>query len=180
MGFIDGTVIFILNPPDPDVQNAFYNGMDRNAAVKCLFVFGVDGTIIFAVTNELGAKHDATLLAESGLMELLDNYDPGLYLLGDVAFPSSQRLLRPLSELELRALPEDQRGFLSRLDRLVSRLRVCAEWGLSSMKNTFRVLKGPLTTDHAYRARIFRCCTHLHNLRVRIEHVGQIAAVFNF
>lgn len=133
-GFVDGTVIRILNPCDPDDQRAYYNGMDLNTAIKCLFCFGVDGTVTAAALNELGTKHDARVAEDSGLLEAITTYPRGLYLLGDIAFPASEHLIRPLSQRERHAGHGISTADLDAMNVLVARVRVAAEWGLEGVR----------------------------------------------
>lgn len=102
-----------------------------------------------------------------------------MFLLGDIAFPATRNLVRPLSILEKQRLPPEQRDRFELMNTIVSRTRVAAEWGLSSLKLTFRILKAPLPTNPQQRLLILKSVCFLHNIRTRILHLGQIGSVFS-
>jgi hypothetical protein len=60
-GFVDGLNLDVEEPSDPLVQNAYYNGWESRCVVSQLFVWGPDGTILYASLNNPGSMHDSAI-----------------------------------------------------------------------------------------------------------------------
>ncbi|KAG6590961.1 uncharacterized protein IUM83_11193 [Phytophthora cinnamomi] len=103
-GFIDGKNFKVLQPSNPDVQNAFYNGWLHDVFVTGTLCFGADGLIVWARHNCPGSRNDA-----ENCVEFRDNLldeelcpDKRYGVVADSAFPCSgrmtDRILTPLKK----------------------------------------------------------------------------------
>ena len=93
-GFIDGTVIQILNPSDPEEQNAYYSGSHRITCINNVFYFAPDGTICSARLNCPGSWHDSKVceILYRKLMTLPHGSYGSYYVLADSAFKATDEL----------------------------------------------------------------------------------------
>ena len=88
-GFIDGTVMPICRPSQ--FQREVFNGHKRTHALKYQSIVLPNGIIANMFGPVEGRRHDAALLAESGIMdkitEFLSEQNNPLYLNGDQPYP---------------------------------------------------------------------------------------------
>ena len=97
-GFIDGTVRPICRPGEK--QRVVYNGHKRVHALKFQSVVVPNGLIANLYGPVEGARHDAGMLKDSGLLQTLEReaYNPRgdvLCLYGDPAYPLRPHLMVP-------------------------------------------------------------------------------------
>ena len=159
-GFIDGTVRPICRPTVG--QRLVYNGHKRIHALKFQSVSTPDGIIAHLYGPVEGRRHDAFLLADSGLLPQLEAHmnrpnaapdTPAVYsLYGDPAYPLRAHLLCPFRGA---ALTDAQQQFNAQM----SAVRVTVEWEFGKMLQLFAF------TD-------FR-----KNLKVLLQPVGAIYVV---
>jgi uncharacterized protein (UPF0212 family) len=99
---------------------------------------------------------------------------------GDSAFPYkvASRIVRPLAESEMSTLSVDQAMETRRCARLFSGVRIASEWGVKGLVRVFRALLQLPADDHAFRCAVLHIAVRLHNVRVRMMHVGQTCRVF--
>lgn len=135
MGFIDGTVRGIARPSRN--QRHVFNGHKRKHALKYQSVTTPDGVIVHLNGPHEGKVHDASLLARSGLLDLLDEIAWGpeperqrLLIYGDPAYGVSGHLVSPFKGAALTA---EQQAF----NASMSAVRVSVEWGFGKVVKHF-------------------------------------------
>lgn len=167
-GFIDGTVRPICRPIDG--QRLFYNGHKRVHALKFQSVSFPNGLIGHLFGPIEGRRHDAYLLAESGLMHRLaalprrqeDGRPYTLY--GDPAYPISPHLICPYRGA---VLTDEQQEF----NRTMSSARQSVEWCFGKIATNFsfldfkkdlKILLQPVAKYYVVGALITNCHTCLY------------------
>lgn len=181
-GFVDGLNLPVMEPSDPDVQNAYYNGWLSGCYVSNVLVFLPTGKVCFAALNKPGAWHDAQVA--QGLFDMLHWKTPEPYnLLADSAFPASQEMTGRLLVVKKSPFWEQDRTreeYIREraLDNAVKRQRQAAEWGMRSIQSEFQRLKLPMSTNKAKRKLILETCIMLHNFRSEEVGLNQIRTVF--
>lgn len=183
IGFVDGCHFPVRAAGEYEEQNAFYNGWCSSHFTSNIFVFAPDGCIIDATINLPGSWHDSAT-ARDLYRKLLTSTPDGFWIIGDTAFPSSGTLrerIKTPPKMDFNQWPNDPqecRRFIEFNEALVS-ARQAAEWGMRSLQGSFGRLKLPMVAnDSALRGRIIESCCRLHNLRARVEGIGQIKTVY--
>ncbi|ETW01633.1 hypothetical protein H310_06264 [Aphanomyces invadans] len=140
IGFIDGTVRGICRP-GKKVQKSVYNGHKRKHALKYQAVTSPDGIIVHLHGPEPGSRHDAYLLARSGLVEKLQSKlvvsGTRYVIYGDPAYGVNDVIVSGFKGAKLN---EHEAEF----NRRMSAVRVSVEWGFGIVRNlwTFVDYKG--------------------------------------
>ena len=166
-GFVDGVFFQVPNSPDPQIQNAYYNGWKSCCAVSNILVFAPDGTIIYARLNAPGSWHDSVIARK--LYNTLENETPDPFrIVGDSAFVNSSKLL-----------VVGNGETLAEEEQLVS-LRQAAEWGMHEVQSKFPRLNclHKLKFNTKYTLNIISLCCYLYNYRTRTEKLNQITTVY--
>ncbi|KAJ8575197.1 hypothetical protein ON010_g4016 [Phytophthora cinnamomi] len=174
----------VLQPADPDVQNAFYNGWLHDVFVTGTLCFGADGLIVWARHNCPGSWNDAENCVE--FRENLMNPDlcPDMRygVVADSAFPCSGhmtgRILTPLKEGDLGRLIPSVRESAQILSAAITSIRQAAEWGMGSVEKVYKRLLLPLPPDKSKRALRLDNLFRLSNFRVRSLEISQIRTTF--
>jgi hypothetical protein len=135
VGFIDGTVRGICRPSRH--QKRVYNGHKRKHALKFQSVSAPDGLIIHLSGPWVGRRHDARMLRESGLMDMLALHckfeDKGFRVYGDPAYGMSDHIASPFKGVHLS---REQLDFNKRM----SSVRVSVEWCFGDIVRYFAYL----------------------------------------
>lgn len=145
-GFTDGKNFKVLQPSNPDVQNAHYNGWLHSVFVTGILGFSADGLIVWAKHNNPGSWNDEDMslsfrkcLLNAGLCP-----DPRYGVVADCAFPSGENMtgnfLTPLKEGDLRKLLPSVRPVAKRLSRAITFGRQATEWGMGSVAKVYHRL----------------------------------------
>lgn len=135
-GFIDGTVRAICRPGVE--QRQVYNGHKRVHSLKFQSVVTPDGIIAHLSGPWIGRRHDARMLKESNLLEILSTHANGIdgeamQLYGDPAYGVHQYLLSPFRGAQLT---QEQNLF----NKKMSAVRECVEWGFGKIVGNFAFL----------------------------------------
>lgn len=135
-GFIDGTLRRICRPGAE--QQVFYNGHKRCHAIKFQAVVTPDGLITHLYGPVEGRRHDAGILADSGLLPSLQQHmrGPGgqaYALYGDSAYPFSPFLQKGYQGA---ALTPQQAEFNDKF----SRVRTAVEWAFGEVTSSWAFL----------------------------------------
>ena len=138
-GFIDGTVRPICRPGEK--QRVVYNGHKRVHALKFQSVVVPNGLIANLYGPVEGARHDAGMLKDSGLLQTLEReaYSPRgdvLCLYGDPAYPLRPHLMAPYRIGEVPVFTADMEAFNSAM----SSARASVEWLFDDISNSFKFL----------------------------------------
>lgn len=183
-GFVDGLRLPIQVPGDPDLENAYYNGWVSQHNIGNIFCFAADGTIMHARLNAPGSFHDSrnSHSLYEALTDPLKTPDP-FFICGDSAFPRmpgvlSNKIRVPLKEKTRLPADEDELVRVVMFDQQLVAARQAAEWGMHSLQATYEILRVPLTADVSKRFRILLLVCRLHQVRVRLDGIGQIQTVF--
>ncbi|XP_028415379.1 uncharacterized protein LOC114538401 [Dendronephthya gigantea] len=154
-GFIDGTVRPICRPGKH--QRDVYNGHKRVHSIKFQSIVIPNGLIANLSGPWEGRKHDAGMLAESGLMRDLERiaYSPTgetLCIYGDPAYPLRVYLQAPFRDANLT---DEMKAY----NKAMNSVRVSVEW-----------LFGEIV-------KYFRCTDFKRGLQLRLSPIGKIYIV---
>jgi hypothetical protein len=142
---MDGLKIRIQRPGDACTQERYYNGWKSSHFINCLFVFAPDGTIIVAVVDCVGTKHDSemAMLGSPSVYEVLDRTyeESGGKCSADSAFATAGRfsIVKSVARdnIPMVATSHQERVYL----RENLSLRQAAEWGMHAYQGSFPRLK---------------------------------------
>lgn len=138
-GFVDGTVRPICRPEEN--QRVVYNGHKRVHALKFQSVALPNGLIGNLYGPVEGRKHDAGMLRDSGLLNVLERQavNPAgdiLCIYGDPAYPLRPQLMCPYRIGEVPIFTQDMQAF----NEAMSSVRVSVEWLFCDVINYFKFL----------------------------------------
>lgn len=160
-GFIDGTVRECCRPGE--FQRVLYNGHHRVHGVKYQSVTCPNGLIANFFGPVEGRRHDSSLLAQSKLLEKLDEYSfdadgNPLCIYGDPAYPLRIHLM---TGYKGAALTEEQEEFNQRM----SSVRVSVEWIFGDIVRFFAFVdfKKDLKINLSAIGKIYTVCALLQN-----------------
>ena len=136
-GFVDGTVRPICRPSRN--QRIVYNGHKRVHALKFQSVVAPNGLIANLYGPIEGRRHDAAMLAMSGLMGELEQYSfapdgEALCIYGDPAYPHRIHLQCPFQQRQ--GLTPEQQAF----NHSMSQVRVSVEWVFKEIVTYFKFI----------------------------------------
>lgn len=179
IGALDGKIVESERPSDHRWQNTIYNGYYCVHAKKVLLLQLFDGTYGSAVINFIGSAHDSKLASKLKVAEMMSHLDSSFCIVGDSAFATSPRVVRSLTDAELRSIPQNELSMYRGIGEIFKTLRVSAEWGVGAVTKTFQVLEKPLPADDiCYGKIIWEICLRLYNVRVRLMKKGEVFTVF--
>jgi hypothetical protein len=180
---MDGLKLSVQRPGDMMTQEQYFNGWTHGPYVNSLFVFAPDGTIIMAVIDCPGTKHDSemAMLGSPSFYEQLDLcYDRvGGKCSADAAFASRGR------DSIVKSLPKDTIATMatSKKHREYLRqnlsLRQAAEWGMRAYQGSFPRLKMTLRWElNGERHVLLWLAVLLYNYRANTDGLNQIRSVY--
>lgn len=162
-GFIDGTVRPVSRPGEN--QRIVYNGHKRVHALKFQSVVTPNGHIANMFGPIEGKRHDSGMLADSGLLNLLQqhSYDSNgnpLCIYGDPAYPLRVHLQSCFKGANLNAQQKDW-------NKSMSEVRVAVEWSFGEIVNYFKFLdfKKNLKIGLSSVGKTYLICALLSNAR---------------
>ena len=138
-GFIDGTVRQISRPGEH--QRIVYNGHKRVHALKFQSVVIPNGLVANLYGPVEGRRHDAGMLHDSGLLNLLEarahtpEGEP-LCLYGDPAYPLRPQLMAPYRPHDVPGLTPDMQVF----NTAMSKVRISVEWLFGDISEYFKLI----------------------------------------
>ena len=135
-GFIDGTVRPVCRPTRN--QRILYNGHKRVHAINFQSVVQPNGLIVNLFGPIEGRRHDAAMLAESGLLAQLQQHSRApngrvLCIYGDPAYPLRQELQSPFRRPGLTPQQEE-------FNRSMSKVRISVEWEFKEIITYFKFI----------------------------------------
>ncbi|KAK3722869.1 hypothetical protein QZH41_020457 [Actinostola sp. cb2023] len=135
-GFVDGTVRPISKPSDR--QRVMYNGHKRIHAIKFQSVALPNGLIGNLYGPVEGRKHDAGMLADSGLLGELQQFafsptGQPMCIYGDPAYPLRVHLQGPFKNAILTPL-------MQQFNSSMSEVRISVEWLFADIVNYFKFM----------------------------------------
>ena len=141
-GFIDGTARPICRPTIN--QRAVFSGLPaENVCARCghkrlhvikfQSIMAPNGIIAHLFGPFEGSRHDAAMLAESNILDRMENTLGGFYVYGDPAYPIRRSIIAPFRGANLSP---DQDNF----NYEMSKVRQCVEWGFGDIVRNFAFL----------------------------------------
>jgi hypothetical protein len=180
---MDGMKLNVQCPGDALLQERFYNGWKCGHFVNQLFVFAPDGTIIMAVVDAPGTKHDSemAMLGDPSVYDQLDRcYDEtGGKCSADSAFATRGResivKSMPKDQIPINATSTAHRDYL----RQNLSLRQAAEWGMRAYQGSFPRLKMTMKWEYKGERHIsLWLSVLLYNYRANNVGLNQIRTVY--
>ena len=127
-GFIDGTTRPIARPSR--YQEQVFSGHKCVHALKFQSIQVPNGLIVNMYGPIEGRRHDAAMLAESGILqqleEFVDERGQPFYVYGDPAYPLRPQLMGPFKGAHLTPQEEE-------FNKKMSKIRECVEWGFGDI-----------------------------------------------
>ncbi|CAM9935596.1 unnamed protein product, partial [Heterosigma akashiwo] len=173
-GLVDCTYKYICRPSR--FQETCWNRYKKKHGIKFLTIIGPDGIIYHCFGATEGRRHDGTLYREARLPYLMMRDCRGFYLIGDVAFPLSPFLLKPLLRSRWNPLTAAQKYFNKRL----ASLRVVVEWGYQ-LVNSLWAYQNFYTTQQVFKTKpsqYYLACTLLTNCYNCIYYPNRVSTYF--
>ena len=162
-GFIDGTVRPISRPGHN--QRILYNGHKKIHSIKFQSVVTPNGMIANLYGPVEGRRHDSGMLAESGLLNMLQQFANGpngrpLCVYGDPAYPLRVHLQGGFKGARITQQEKDW-------NKAMSEVRVTVEWIFGDIINYFKFLdfKKNLKIELSAVGKMYIVCALLHNVR---------------
>ena len=162
-GFVDGTVRPICRPSHN--QRIVYNGHKKVHSLKFQSVVAPNGMIANMYGPVEGKRHDSGMLADSGLLNQLQQHSYGqngraLCIYGDPAYP-----LRVHLQSGFKGANITQQQML--WNKAMSEARVSVEWIFGDIINYFKFLdfKKNLKLELSAIGKMYLVCALLHNAR---------------
>ena len=176
-GFIDGTVRPICRPERH--QRQFYNGHKRTHAIKFQAVAAPDGLIVHLYGPVEGHRHDAGVLAESGLPQQLAahmNSPTGMpyAVYGDPAYPLSPYIQKAYQSA---ARTPNQR----RYNTSMNGARVSVEWAFGDIASWWKFVGAKKQQKMLLQpvALYYQVATLLTNLRTIVRYGNSTSKHFD-
>lgn len=167
-GFIDGTLRKVARPIYG--QEAIYNGWKRIHCLKYQAIVTPDGIIAHLFGPVEGLNHDAAVLTESCILDILDihAYGPNgtsLQIYGDPAYGIHEHLIAPFQGA---AIPVNEQLW----NRAMSRVRIVVEWCFKEILQMFTFLDFARTQQILLSPVGLQYCVVvlLHNAHVCLHH----------
>ena len=164
-GFIDGTLRKTCRPSRG--QREFYSGHKRCHGIKLQSVVTPDGLIALLFGYIAGSRHDAFMLAQSGLIHDLRNImpegSPIFALYGDTAYTQSTYLLGGFRYAQPGSNEAQWNTKMSRVREAVEWLfkENVTQWAFLDFKNRMKILKFPVAKYYmvaAFLTNLRTCC----------------------
>nr|XP_022309101.1 putative nuclease HARBI1 [Crassostrea virginica] len=156
VGAIDGTLIPILGMSSDD-EHVFVSRKGFHA-INMQGIVTTDLKFTNIVCKYGGSAHDAYILANSCIPDIMEQLPNGGWLLGDSGYPLRPWLMTPI----LTPLTKQQEKY----NASHIKTRNCVERSFGVLKSRFRCLHksgGALAYTPAKCVRIIECCCRLHN-----------------
>lgn len=176
-GFIDGTFRPCCRPGRD--QRALYSGHYRLHGIKFQAIMAPNGIIVNLDGPWVGRRHDAGMLQESGLLDMLREkmHDLGqtFLLYGDPAYPISEVIEGPFRQ-GAAPLTQVETNFNERM----SGVRISVEWGFGEVVQQFAFLDFSKNLKIGLQSvgKYYAVGTILTNCRVCLGYGGKTADFF--
>jgi hypothetical protein len=176
----------VQQPPNPDIQNAHYNGWLHAVFMTGTLCFSADGLIVWAKHNCPGSwkDSDTSLEFRERLVDPVLNPDRRYGVVADSAFPCGDdmvgRIMTPLKEGDLGRLVPSVRAVAQAKSGSITFVRQAAEWGMGSVEKVYRRLLHPLPYDKEKRKLRLDNLFRLANYRVRTVEVSEIRTTWMY
>ena len=162
-GFVDGTVRPVSRPGKD--QRILYNGHKKVHSIKFQSVATPSGLVANLFGPVEGKRHDSSMLAESGLLNQLQqhSWSPNgnlLCIYGDPAYPLRPQLQAPFKGARITPIQ-------NAWNKSMSSVRVSVEWIFGDIVNFFKFLdfKKNLKIQLSAVGKMYITCTLLQNAR---------------
>lgn len=162
-GFIDGTVRGVCRPGVH--QRTLYNGHKKIHSLKFQAIAAPNGLVANLFGPVEGRRHDSGMLADSGLLEKLQQHSFApdgtlLCVYGDPAYPLRPHLQAPFKRAVLVLTPQQEAW-----NKSMSKVRVSVEWLFGDITNYFKFLdfKRNLKVGLSSVGKMYIVCVLLRN-----------------
>ena len=162
-GFVDGTVRPVCRPKEG--QRELYNGHKRVHAIKFQSIIAPNGMIANLYGPVMGRRHDAYMLAASGVLNELEqhSFEPtgnSLCIYRDPAYPLRIHLQTPFRGANITPIQHSW-------NKAMSSARVSAEWVFGDILNFYKFLdfQKNLKIKLSAVGKMYILCALLHNAR---------------
>jgi hypothetical protein len=181
IGFMDGVSLTTECTSEETEQNAMYNGYHSDTMVNNIFAYGPDGKVFLCAVNFPGSWHDGSITAN--ILPYIANRIGNKKICVDQGFPRSgdanEILVGPISKKQAAKLAPNLKWFLLRMSNIYTSLRQSSEWGMRALQGTFPRCKKRLPGNPMKRKVVIQCIALIHNFRMELVGLNQIATVFN-
>jgi len=164
VGAIDGLFIRIIGRSAKQVKNprAFYSGHKKGYGVNLQVVCDAFCRVIAAACNTPGCTNDYIAYNLSHIRRIVDNIPEGYYIVGDPAYPLSDRLLISYSGTTTGVAD----GGRDNYNYFHSQLRITVERTFGQIVNRWGILWTPMQFSLPRIASIISAILRLHNFGI--------------
>eukprot|EP00918_Siedleckia_nematoides_P056751 GHVU01123824.1.p1 GENE.GHVU01123824.1~~GHVU01123824.1.p1 ORF type:complete len:456 (+),score=58.29 GHVU01123824.1:159-1526(+) len=159
VGAVDGWLVAIDQPSVTQVDNvrSFFSGHYKTFGVTVLAVVDHRGRFTYVDVAGPGSMNDVIAYRKSALARWVDRLPPSYYLVGDCAFPLTDKLLTPFSG--------GQRGewAKSTFNYCLSQSRTKVEQTFGRTVTKFRLFRRPLAVAPKRWRKVIMTGARLHN-----------------
>eukprot|EP00904_Undaria_pinnatifida_P012574 jgi/Undpi1/8447/HiC_scaffold_25.g10914.m1 len=176
VGCLDGLNVKTEAPSLTDVLTVirYFSGAKNCYSLNVQAIATAKGRFLCMSCKAPGSTHDWTAYGSSQMSGAVDNLPDGYYVLGDAAYPLSDKLLTPYPGKGLD--PE-----LDSFNFHLSQLRIKVEQAFGILVKRWGILWKPLRISFDRRPKLIRALFHLHNFcidegsqLIRREHEKKI------
>lgn len=156
---VDGLFIKTHAPSPGDTANvlSYYSGQKSAYGINVQAMCTADYRFCSMSAISPGSTNDWAAWTRSSLARALERLPRGYYILGDAAYPISDKLLTPYPG---KTLPLDQDAF----NFYLSQLRVKIEQSFGILVGTWGILWRPLRVKYTGRTDLITALFRLHNI----------------
>jgi hypothetical protein len=156
---IDGWLCEIQAPKSSETDNVakFFSGHYQTFGINVQA--GCDANCVFNYVSITcpGGTNDCVAYEESSLFNHMNQQDDGYYLLGDNAYPVSEKILTPFCKTDGITVPRDAYNFY------LSQLRIRIEMSFGLLVGKWRIFKKPLEVSLKNCKKVIAGAMILHN-----------------
>ena len=163
VGALDGFFQETKAPTKDEVGNviSFYSGHYESYGINCQGMCDSKLRFLFFAVVSPGSTNDNIAFSQSiGLKEFIEKLPDGMYIVADVAYTVSDKLLTPFTGSQKNDVNRDSFNFY------LSQLRIRIEMAFGLLRCKFRILKKPLEKSMAVNSKIIMTCAILHNFLI--------------
>jgi hypothetical protein len=164
VGALDGWLCSILAPParqDGPGPRAYYSGHYSKMGINVQACVDAYSRFIFVSCDHPGGVNDARAYSETKLPIVVEALERGLYVVGDNAYVSTNKLLTPFTGVQVAGdLYKDSFNFA------LSQLRIRVEMAFGLLVSKWGIFDRPLSTKLERTTAIIKACMILHNFTI--------------
>ena len=133
--------------------------------MKCLAAVHAELQFIYFGVISPGSTSDIVLYTMAqALKAMIDSLPPGLYFLGDAAFPLGEALLMPFVGVQRHSNP-----YNDSLNFYLLQLRIRVEMAFGRLVNKFRILSNKIIGKLSRVSAVLTACARLYNFIIQCD-----------